>query len=191
MHGVVARGIGDVGQAALPWKTPGDEPVVQLDRRGKQHRLRERRLDLHQPAGVLGPRRRDPPGTAEFDARRDLVHAVRQQRRRQRVAGVPGVGTPVEGELEWLPRSMRPPPGCGRARSCVHRLLFAHAVDTVESIGGGVAYGIEPAAATGRVAPPFGERALGVVPEEEVTGPLARRSAPLGCQGRRRGLGPP
>ena len=99
MHGVVAGGVGDIGQAALPGNAAGGEPVVQFDRRGQQHRLRERRLDLHQPAGVLGPCRRNPARATEFDARRDLVHAVRQQRRGQRVTGVAGESAAVEGEF--------------------------------------------------------------------------------------------
>ncbi len=99
MHGVVAGGVGDIGQAALPGDAARGEPVVQLDRRGQQHRLREGRLDLHQTAGILGPCRRNSARAAEFDARRDLVHAVGQQRRGERVTGVAGESTPVEGEF--------------------------------------------------------------------------------------------
>jgi hypothetical protein len=34
MHGVVAGGVGDIGQPALPGIPAGGEPVVQFDRRG-------------------------------------------------------------------------------------------------------------------------------------------------------------
>src|SRR5689334_11667903 len=42
----------------------------------------------------------------------------------------------------------------------------------MELIRGGVAHGVEPAAAPGGVAPPFGELAFRVGPEEYVMGPL-------------------
>ena len=100
VHGVVAGGVRDVGEATLAGEAAGGEAVVQFDRRGQQHRLRERRLDLNQPAGILGPRRRDSPWAAEFDARRDLVQAVSEQRRREGVTGVAGESTSVEGEFK-------------------------------------------------------------------------------------------
>src|SRR3712207_8613447 len=51
------------------------QPVVQLDRGGQQHGLRERLLDLDQSARVLGPGRGDAAGPAQLDARGDLVPA--------------------------------------------------------------------------------------------------------------------
>jgi hypothetical protein len=95
---VVAGGVGDVGEPPLPGDAAGGQPVDQLDRGGEEHRLGERLLDLHQPTRVLRPRRADAPGPAERDARAGGVHAVRQQRRRERVAGVPGVGRSAERE---------------------------------------------------------------------------------------------
>jgi hypothetical protein len=97
---VVAGGVRDLGETALPRQTVGDQPVVDLDGGGQQHGLREGLLDLHETARVLRPGRRDAARPAELDARGDLVPAGGEQRRRQRVAGVPRVGLPVEGELD-------------------------------------------------------------------------------------------
>ena len=96
--GVVAGGVGDLGQPALPGDAAGDQAVEQLDGGGEQHRLGEGLLDLDQAAGVLGPRRGDAAGPAELDAGGDLVDAVGQQGRGQRVTGVPGQFPAVEGE---------------------------------------------------------------------------------------------
>src|SRR3954453_21320612 len=53
-----------------------------------------------------------------------------------------------------------------------HRLRVIEAVDALEAVGGGVADGVEPAAAAGVVVPALGEAALGVVTEEDVVRPL-------------------
>ena len=98
--GVVAGGVGDLGEPALPGDAAGDQAVVQLDGGGQQHRLGERLLDLDQAAGVLGPGGGDAARAAELDAGGDLVDAVGQQRRGQGVTGVAGECLAVEGEVE-------------------------------------------------------------------------------------------
>ena len=118
VRGVVAGGVGDLGEPALPGDAAGDQPVVQLDGGGQQHRLGEGLLDLDQAAGVLGPRRGDAAGPAQLDAGGDLVHAVGQQRRGQGVAGVPGQFPAVEGEGVRACRGR-----CGR-RSAVRKGAF-------------------------------------------------------------------
>ena len=55
-------------QPSLSGQTPGHQPVDQLDRGGQPHRLRVRRLDVHQRAGILGPGRDDPARATETDA---------------------------------------------------------------------------------------------------------------------------
>ena len=100
VDGVVAGGVGNLGESTLPWQAVGDQPVVELDGGGQQHGLGEGLLDLHQAARVLGPGRGDAARPAELDARGDLVPARGEQRRGQGVAGVAGVGLPVEGELD-------------------------------------------------------------------------------------------
>ncbi len=100
VDGVVAGGVGDLGEAALSRQTVGSQPVVELDRGGQQHGLGEGLLDLHQAARVLGPGRGDAAGPAQLDARGDLVSARGEEGRRQGVAGVTGVGLAVEGELD-------------------------------------------------------------------------------------------
>ena len=98
VHGVVAGGVRDVGQPALSRQTVGHEAVVELHGGRGQHRLGERLLDLHEAARVLRPGRGDAAGASELDARADPVRARGEQRRGEGVAGVPGVGAPVEGE---------------------------------------------------------------------------------------------
>ena len=100
VHGVVARGVRDVGQAALARQTVGHEAVVELHGGRSQHRLGERLLDLHEAARVLRPGRGDAAGASELDARADPVRARGEQRRGEGVAGVPGVSLAVEGEGE-------------------------------------------------------------------------------------------
>jgi hypothetical protein len=115
VHRVVAGGVGDVGQPALPGDATGGEAVVQLDGGGQQHRLGERLLDLHQAAGVLRPGRGDAAGPAELGAGGHRVPAGGQQRRGERVAGVPAVALPVEGELQ-LGGAVDPPARGGAER---------------------------------------------------------------------------
>jgi hypothetical protein len=96
--GVVAGGVGDIGEPALARDPTGDESLGQLDRRGQQHRFGKWLLDLDQPVRVLRPGRGDPARAAKLDARSDLVHAVGEQRGCERVAGVPGQAPTVRGE---------------------------------------------------------------------------------------------
>ena len=98
VDGVVPARVGTVGEPALAGQAARHEAVEQLDGGGGQHRLGEGRLDLHQRVGVLGARGHDAAGPAELDAGRDLVDAVGQQRRGERVAPQALVGTAVEGE---------------------------------------------------------------------------------------------
>ena len=98
MGRVVARGVGDLGEPALPGDASCDESVVQVDGGREEHGLGEWVLDLDQAAGVLGPRRGEAARPAHLDARGDVMHAVRQQRRGQRIPGVAGVLLVVESE---------------------------------------------------------------------------------------------
>ncbi|SHW54667.1 Uncharacterised protein [Mycobacteroides abscessus subsp. abscessus] len=98
MGRVIARGVGDLGEPALPGEASCNESVVQVDGGREEHGFGERVLDLDQAAGVLGPRRGEAAGPPHLDARGDVMHAVRQQRRGQRFAGVAGVFLAVESE---------------------------------------------------------------------------------------------
>ena len=100
VHGVVAGGVGVQAQPPLAGDAARDEPVVQLDGGGQHHGFGVGMLDLHQPAGVLGPGGGDAPRSAKFDAGGDLLLAGGQQGRSQGVTGVTGEVLAVEGEIE-------------------------------------------------------------------------------------------
>ncbi len=171
--GVVLRGVRDLGEPALPGNAAGGQPVEQLDGGRQQHRLGEGRLQLHESAGVFGPRSGNPARTTEFDAGGDLMNPVGQQCRCQRITGVAGEFAPTEGEVVGdvaIDAAAR-----DGAEGCSHemaRLLFVEAVHAVESVRGGITNGVEPAPASGVVAPSFGEQPLGVGPEKYEVRPL-------------------
>ncbi|CAB4889671.1 unannotated protein [freshwater metagenome] len=112
VHGVVLGGVGDLGETPLSGDAPSDQAVVQLDRRGEQHRLGERLLDLYESAGVLGPRCGESSRPTELDAGGDLMNTVGEQRRRQRVAGMSLQGRAAEREFEGV-RAVDAAAGCG------------------------------------------------------------------------------
>ena len=71
MHRVIARRVSPGGKLALTGQPACDEPVVQLDRRGRQHRLAEGRLDLHQSVGILDSGGHHAARPAELDTGAD------------------------------------------------------------------------------------------------------------------------
>ena len=81
----------------------GDETIVKLGGGGARVGLATRALpQLHQRVRLLRPRREDAARAVIFERPADQVHAVRQQRRRQRVAAMAAVGAAVEREGERL-----------------------------------------------------------------------------------------
>src|SRR5258705_8032897 len=59
-------------------------------------------FELNQRRGFLRPGRKDAARAVVFEAARDEAHAIRQQRRSQRVAGMAVIFLPVEGEAQNL-----------------------------------------------------------------------------------------
>jgi hypothetical protein len=79
----------------------GNEPIVKLRHGGARVGLGARALaDPHQRVRLLRPGGEDAARTVIFEAASDDAHAVRQQRRRQRVARVARVAAAIEGERE-------------------------------------------------------------------------------------------
>ena len=118
---VVLRGVGDLREAALARNAARDKPVEQFDRGREQHRLGERVLDLDEAAGVLGPCGGEAARAAQLDAGGHLMHAVGEQRRGERVAGVAGQLAVVEGEGQrGVPRDASTRAGAER---CVHQIV--------------------------------------------------------------------
>ena len=170
---VVLRGVGDLGEATLARNAPCGKPVEQFDGGGEQHRLGKRVLDLDEAAGVLGPRGGEAARPAQLDAGGHLVNAVGQQRRCERVTGVPGQLLVVEDEGVGGAAVDAPTlRGCGTVRSWGGRPLLVRSVHALEPVGGGVADGVEPAAAARAVAPALREEPLRVGAEEHVVCPL-------------------
>ena len=64
------------------------------------HRFVPRRLDLHEGARFLEPRREDPPRPAEHGASAGDTDVVRDQRRRERVPRETRQRHAVEGEAQ-------------------------------------------------------------------------------------------
>src|SRR5262249_38697211 len=88
------------GEPSPPGQRGGDETVVQLDRRRREHRFRVRRLDLHDRARLLAAGRHDAPGPAQIDAGRHGNDTVREQGRGERVTDESGQPPAVEGESD-------------------------------------------------------------------------------------------
>ena len=86
----------------------GDEAVVELGRGGARVGLAPRAgPQLDQRIGLLRSGRQDAARAMILERPPDQMHAVGQQRRRQRVAGMAAVAAPVEGE--------RRAPACDRS----------------------------------------------------------------------------
>ena len=75
-----------------------DQPLDQVDGRGGDHRIDERRVHADERARLLRTRRVDAAGTSLDRRAAHHVHAVREQRGRQRVAVEAGELAPVERE---------------------------------------------------------------------------------------------
>ena len=96
----------------------GGEPVVKLDFGGAQVGLRERtRLQQDERVRLLRPGRHHPARPVVFEAAAEESHAVREQGRRERVAGMAGVAPAVETECEGA-RPVDPAAGRQAARPC-------------------------------------------------------------------------
>ena len=79
----------------------GVEPVIELDGGGAGVRLAPRaRAELDQRAGLLRAGREDAARAMIFERAADQAHAVGEQRRSERVAGMAGHLLAVEGEGE-------------------------------------------------------------------------------------------
>jgi len=77
------------------------QPVIQRDVRGTAVGFGEPAgLELNQRRGLLRSRREYPARPVVFEAARHQPHAIRQQGRSQRVAGVPLVFLPVEDKTQ-------------------------------------------------------------------------------------------
>ena len=84
--------------------TRGAEALVQLDRRGPGVRLGEPAApQLHERVGLLGAGREDAARAMVLEAAPDQMHAVREQRRGERVAGIAFVADAVVSEAQRAP----------------------------------------------------------------------------------------
>lgn len=108
-----------------------DEPLIQLDlgRARVRHRVRAG-FELHDGVRLVDARRHDPARTVVLEAARDEVHAVGEQRRRERVALEALIRAAVEREGERL---------CAvDAPACAESVFLAHLLVSFAAWAAGV-----------------------------------------------------